>query len=169
MGLIACHTFPDHRFWHSWRMPGNPFYWNGQWPIITESIPACRDSNIWPLRRLIVLHAQDSRIIWQTVRNATFTRADLAYDVDGDTWRLCRGNVGAMAISTGREELRKWTPRLLFRKGGQRIPWVSCSSVGPPACAQCTGLRHPMRQTEETRITLWNRTGWTGFYSLLDQ
>jgi hypothetical protein len=169
MGMIACHTFPDHRFWHSWRMPGNPFYHTGQWPIIRDDLPACPNSGVWPLWRLVALHSQDNKAIWDAVRNATFTERNLAYTVDRQTWRLCRGNASAMAASTGKEELRKWTPVLLFRKGGQQIPWVTRSRTGPKACAQCTGLSQTMQESEEKRIALWNQTGWKDFYKLLNQ
>jgi hypothetical protein len=168
MGLIACHTFPDHRFWHSWRMPGNPFYHNGKWPIIREDLPSCPNAAVWPVRRLIALHTQDRKIIKEAVRNSTLAPPHLAYVVDRHEWRLCRGDAATMAASIGREELRKWTPKLLFQRGGQRIPWVNISRVGPNACSQCTGLHYQMKQSEEERIAVWNRTGWVGFYRLLD-
>jgi hypothetical protein len=169
MGLIACHTFPDHRFWHSWRLPGNPFYLNHRWPVITEHLPVCPDDYVWPLRRLIALHVQEKIVIKETIRNAIHISPDLAYyTTHKGAWDLCRGNATALATLTGREELRKWTPALRFLKGGQRIPWSKSSKNGPIACAQCTGLRHQMPSSESMRLRLWNRTGWVDFYKLID-
>jgi hypothetical protein len=170
MGLIACHTLPDHRFWHNWRLPGNPFYFSRRWPTVTEHLPACPDDYVWPLRKLVALHVQEEKIIQETIRNVTFMSPDLAYYVaHRREWRLCRGNATSFAAITGREELRKWTPPLLFRKGGQRIAWRQASKDGPSECAQCTGVRRPMRQSEDQRIALWNRTGWSHSYELVSQ
>jgi hypothetical protein len=169
MGLIACHTFPDHRFWHSWRLPGNPFYLNRRWPIIKESFPPCPDNYVWPLQRLIALHVQDNAMIKETIWNISHISPDLAYyTAHNGIWELCRGNVTAFVALTGREELRRWTPALRFRKGGQRIPWLDGSKNAPIACAQCTEMRQRTQYSEHVRIALWNRTGWANFYNLIE-
>jgi hypothetical protein len=108
MGLIACHTFPDHRFWHSWRLPGNPFYLNRRWPIISENLSACPDNYVWPLHRLVALHVQENTIIKDTIHKTNYVSQNLAYYTPHkDSWELCRGNATAFASLTGREELRK--------------------------------------------------------------
>jgi hypothetical protein len=169
MGLIACHTFPDHRFWHSWRLPGNPFYLNRRWPIISEHGPPCPHDYVWPVQKLIALHVQDNIIIKEVIRRTINLSPDLAYyTTQNSTWDLCRGNATKFAFLTGREELRKWTPALRFRKGGQQIPWLTGSTRGPIECAQCTGLRQSIHYGEQKRILLWNRTGWIYFYDLIE-
>lgn len=169
MGLIACHTFPDHRFWHSSRLPGNPFYLNRRWPVIRDNLPPCPDEHVWPLRQMIALHVQENTIMKETIRRTSHVSPELAYYIPRkNSWELCRGNATTFAILTGRDELHKWTPVLRFQKGGQGIAWSHGPKNGPRACAQCTGLPHGIRYSEHERIAVWNQTGWAHFYNLIE-
>jgi hypothetical protein len=165
MGLIVCHTFPDHRFWHSWRMPGDPFYHGKRTVLpffnITED---CPDDDVWPVRKLVGFHAQAMPALQKIVMIARNLSDDIAFVTREKKFTLCRGNPARLIGITSSEEVRRWTPVVKFRKGGQRISLRGNRQFGPVVCRQYVGLRQPQKQSEEERLAEWNRTAWSGFY-----
>jgi hypothetical protein len=164
MGMIACHTFPDHRFWHSWRMPGNAFYGGGQWPTNAAWARPCPDDDVWPLAKLIVLHANGHTEIENVARTARGSDPALAYHSDDHRFELCRADPSRLEAITSKRELRRWTPIVEFCKGGQKIPWPLGDGSGPVACRQCAGLHQRSWRSEEDRLSMWNAGGWIGFW-----
>jgi hypothetical protein len=163
-GLIACHTFPDHRAWNCWRLPGNPYYSEAGFPQMDTNAAPCPDGDVWPIQKLIAVHVHDSRWAEEAVRGARDAPPDLAYWADGGQFRICRGDPAAMAIATDWETLRRWTPIVKFQKGGQMMSWDLTSEPGPVACRQCTGMHRDPEMPEDVRIALWNASGWPGYY-----
>jgi hypothetical protein len=165
MGLIACHTFPDHRFWHSWRMPGDPCVRLGITEFnFSKGSQDCPDDDVWPAQKLIVLHTRAVSTLQQVVMIARNITDDIAFAVLGDRFTWCRGVPERLARITSLEEVRRWTPVVKFRKGGQRIEWPASQPTGPWVCQQCVGLRQEQMHRERSRLAEWNRSGWSGFY-----
>jgi hypothetical protein len=167
MGILACHTFPDQRFWHNWRMPGDPFYRTGIYlPRFSDVEHKCPDENVWPVRKLVVYHTQGVSQLQEMVMVAGNVSEDLAFLVRGDIFTLCRGIPSKLAEITGLEEVRRFTPIVKFRPGGRKITWSVNNIEGPMACRQCTYTQGKEASGEQERLAEWNRTGWPGFYGV---
>jgi hypothetical protein len=163
MGVIACHTSPDHCFWYSWRLPGNPFY-RDRWPTIGDAIVACPDGNVWPVQKMVLAHMHDTQVAREALRKVRNAPPDVAYACRRNEWTYCQSDAAKIAAITGCEELRRWTPVVKFRKGRQQIMWDAKNMWGPKECKQCTKIRTSVRQNEQEKIALWNWSGWSEFH-----
>jgi hypothetical protein len=166
MGLILCHTFPDHRFWDSNFLPGNPGIGNFSSHdcrysvVFNENTPNCSTEWLWPVRTLISLHTGGRPEIQAFLREAENAPADLAFELTQDAWRLCRADSGRLAGLVSIENLRKWTPIIKFTKAPRWMPWRGPKTFtygGPFECQQCTGLRATSEEAEMLRLDAWNR------------
>jgi hypothetical protein len=165
IGLLACHTFPDQRFWHSWRMPGDPFYFRGlHLPRFSDVKEKCPHEDVWPVRRLVVYHTQGLSALQEMVMTAGHVVEDLAFIVRRDDFTLCRGIPAKLAERVGLEEVRRTTPIVKFQKGGRKMSWNMRLPHGPLACRQCIYTQDHELPSEQERQAEWNRTGWHGFY-----
>jgi hypothetical protein len=125
----------------------------------------CQNDDVWPVSKVVVIHAQGKPHFQKMAMVARNISDDIAFSARHGMFGLCRGDPGRLAKITGLEELRRWTPVVKFRKGGQAIRWTLDQSLfGPETCRQCFGLRQDQQQNEKRRLTEWNRTGWSGFY-----
>jgi hypothetical protein len=157
-GLIACHTFPDHRYWDSPRFPANPYTSSEteveNWDGVSRK---CTGRNIWPIRKAVARHTAGRKVLEDDAIRLNTAPPDLAFEAAPPrVWRVCRGEKGVLKEMTGVEELRRWTPVVKFVEGGQEIPW---NERFPEACSQCRGRGH---WRENRRME-----GWKGL-NLLD-
>jgi hypothetical protein len=160
MGVIACHTFADSRFWDSPSLPGNPYYQEEALQTsFNGSYPPCSGSDIWPVSTMVARHVHDNAAREWSMRNVKNAPRNIAYEM-ASNWKLCRlrdDRVGELIVT---EALWRWTPIVRFRKGGQTIPWDAMDGKGPPVCRQCIPF-NPV--SEQRRITEWRKQGWVGF------
>jgi hypothetical protein len=162
MGLIAYHTFPDHRFWDSPFLPGNPYfrrYWSPPTPS-QAPVPNCEAEFVWPVSRVVAIHTQGRPWLQAELANATKMPSDIAYELLPGKWGICRMTRVQVERFEDRSDAKKWTLPLKFAKGdrGMRV-----SKVPPLGCSQCVDLGQTETQSEEYRIGKWRDSHWSGF------
>jgi hypothetical protein len=166
-GLVFCHTFPDARYWDFPLLTGNPFSRNhpanyaANLSLVTAN---CYRGAIFPFRKLIAFHTAGRPALIALVRNISTAPLDLAFESIRRIFRLCRVPKERLVGIGNLEWLKRWTPIVKYRKGGEEIPWSVSQSAGTAECRQCVGLMEWEGKLEPSRLEAWNRTGWQKYY-----
>jgi hypothetical protein len=162
MGLIACHTFPDHRFWDSPFVPGNPYYHRYPNPPTPSQapVPTCEADFVWPASRVVAMHTEGRPWLQAELANATNMPSDIAYQRLRGKWNICRMTQAQVERFEDRADAKKWTLPLKFAKGdrGMRV-----SRLVPIGCRQCVDLGQMQFRSEDARIPKWRQAHWSGF------
>jgi hypothetical protein len=169
--MIACHTFPDHRFWDSPQMPGNPYYRSEVGPPRDPSPSVkCVASFLWPVSAAIVVHTQDRPWLHAAVMNIPAAPRDLAYQWTRGEWTTSRMNSHQMEMVADRSSLQKWTPIVKFTPNGHDLVQKGDSTIncpqGPYGCRQCTDLDPHQSDSERHRLAEWRKFGWIGAHGI---
>jgi hypothetical protein len=166
-GLVFCHTFPDARYWDFPLLTGHPFY-GGQSDDYAANLSLvtarCSGGALFPIRKLIAFHTSGHPILIALVRNISTAPLDLAFESIGRTFQMCRTPKERLVGVGTLEWLKRWTPIVKYRKGGENISWAVSQYTGTAECRQCVGLMEWEGTLEPSRLEAWNRTGWQKYY-----
>jgi hypothetical protein len=165
-GVILAHTYPDCRYWDSPFLPGDPFYLDSNYPLDLNAIVRnCSGRVLYSAAKVIAFHTSGKMKLINLARKLRTAPLDIAFEWKPRAFRLCRAPREALENIVSDQNLRKWTPIVSFRWGGQEITWtIGPTDKGPMECRQCLGLTDWTGRGEQQRLEAWNRTGWPFFY-----
>jgi hypothetical protein len=89
MGIILCHTFPDSRFWDSFRFPRDLLEHEGKFSLDVHDVKiSCSSDEIRPVRKLVAYHARGLSDLQTFVRKLKNLPENIAFEWIPGKWQL---------------------------------------------------------------------------------
>jgi hypothetical protein len=123
----------------------------------------CQSEALRPINKIVVFHTSARRDLIDLVCTSSNTSLDLAFEHFPDTFRMCRAAKEKLEEVVSLAVLRRWTPIVKCKPGGEKISWSVNSGTGPPECRHCRGVGHWALEAETHRLEMWKSKRWQGY------